>query len=109
MNTIDLTPLVEAVISLAVAIITFQLIPFIKNKLNKQEQEDFEYWAKVAVKAAEQMIKGDKRGAERKQYVIEYLEKKGYKLDVDKVEALIESLVYSLNQEKKFGEIINEV
>ena len=97
---IDLTPLLEAVVALAVTVITCYLIPFIKSKMSKETQENLEYWIDVAVKAAEQKYKGSGKGQEKKQFVIDYLEKKGFTIDADKMEVMIESLVYDLKNNK---------
>ncbi len=97
---IDLTPLLEAIVSLVVVVISCYLIPLLKSKMSKETQENLEYWIDVAVKAAEQKYKGSGKGKEKKQYVIDYLEKKGFTIDADKMEVLIESLVYDLNNNK---------
>lgn len=53
---------------------------------------------KIAVSAAEQIYKGSGRGEEKKAYVIQWLREHGITVDEAKLDALIESAVYELNQ-----------
>lgn len=99
MNTIDLTPLVQAIISLAVVIITSFLIPFIKSKVDKDKLEKIQTWVTVAVEAAEQIYVGSGKGAEKKKYVLEFLKSKGFTLDMDSIDNLIEAAVLRLKSE----------
>lgn len=99
MNTIDLTPLVQAIISLAVVIITTFLIPFIKSKVDKDKLEKIQTWVTVAVEAAEQIYVGSGKGAEKKKYVLEFLKSKGFTLDMDSIDNLIEAAVLRLKSE----------
>lgn len=99
MNTIDLTPLVQAIISLAVVIITTFLIPFIKSKVDKDKLEKIQTWVTVAVEAAEQIYVGSGKGAEKKKYVLEFLKSKGFTLDMDSIDNLIEAAVLRLKNE----------
>lgn len=97
---IDLTPIFQAVIALIVALITAFLIPYIKSKTTAERFADIEKWAKIAVNAAEMIYSGTGRGAEKKKYVIEFLTAKGYKLDIESIDNLIEAAVLSLQSEK---------
>lgn len=93
---IDLTPIVESIITLAVALVTAFLIPFIKSKISAEKYAEIQVWVKAAVEAAEMIYVGTGRGLEKKQYVLEFLAKKGYKLDTESVEALIEAAVLEI-------------
>ena len=53
---------------------------------------------KIAVSAAEQIFKGSGRGEEKKQYVIAWLKERGFTVDENELDALIEAAVYELNQ-----------
>ena len=97
----DITNVVSAVITLLVAVITTFLIPYLKEKVDAEKFEKIKAWTKVAVEAAEMIYNGAGRGAEKKAYVLEYLNSKGYKLDSDTIDKLIESAVLEL---KKIGE-----
>jgi hypothetical protein len=48
-------------------------------------------WVTVAVEAAEQIYTGSGRGAEKKAYVIDFLTEKGFKIDADSLDKLIEA------------------
>ena len=93
----DITPIIEAVAALIAVIITAVVIPYIKSKTTTQQQAQINAWVKIAVAAAEQIYKGSGRGEEKKEYVINWLEERGFTLDEDEVDALIESAVYELN------------
>ena len=89
----DLTPVVQAVISLAIAVMTYLIIPYVKAKVGEQKYEQICEWVRIAVLAADQIYKGEGRGAEKKKYVLEFLNSKGFKIDAESIDALIESQV----------------
>jgi hypothetical protein len=90
------TGLVEAVIALAVVLITGFLIPFLKSKVEIAKWEKWRNIARIAVQAAEQIFMGEGRGAEKKEYVLNYLSEK-LKVDKETLENLIESGVFEIN------------
>ena len=96
---IDLTSLFEAIITLIVAIISAFLIPYIKSKVSAEKFETLKSWVKVAVQAAEMLYRESGMGEQKKAYVIEYLNSKGYDLDTDTLNNLIESAVLELNKQ----------
>ena len=53
-------------------------------------------WVTVAVEAAEQLYVGSGRGAEKKAYVVQFLQEKGFTLDPDSLDKLIEAAVFNL-------------
>ena len=77
---IDLTPIMEAIIALVVAVITAFVIPWLKGK----------------IEAAEQLYNGTGRGEEKKAYVVKFLQEKGFTLDPDSLDKLIEAAVFNL-------------
>ena len=93
---IDLTSLFEAIITLIVALISAFLIPYIKSKVSAEKFETLKSWVKVAVQAAEMLYRESGMGEQKKAYVIEYLNAKGYDLDTDTLNNLIESAVLEL-------------
>lgn len=93
----DITPIIETVAALIAVIFTAVVIPYIKSKTTTQQQAQINAWVKIAVAAAEQIYKGSGRGEEKKEYVINWLEERGFTLDEDELDALIESAVYELN------------
>lgn len=85
---IDLTKLMNAVIALAAALITTFLIPWIKAHTKEKTQQTIRDLIHVAVFAAEQMF-GNGHGAEKMKYVREYLNSKGYDVDIEEIEAVV--------------------
>ena len=94
----DITPIIEAVAALIAALSTAFVIPYIRAKTTAQQQAEINAWVKIAVSAAEQIYKGSGRGEEKKAYVIQWLREHGVTVDEAKLDALIESAVYELNQ-----------
>lgn len=94
--TIDITPIIEAVIALAGVIVSCVLIPYIKSKTTTEQQKEINAWVKIAVAAAEQIYVGASRGEEKKAYVINWLREHGVTVDEAKLDALIEAAVYEL-------------
>ena len=94
--TIDLTSIANAVIALIAAIITAFVIPWIRSKTTAAQFEKIKMWVTVAVEAAEQLYTGSGRGAEKKAYVVEFLNSKGFKIDAETLDKLIEAAVFNL-------------
>ena len=98
---IDITPIVNAVIALIAAIITVFLIPWIKSKVEAEKLSKIMRWVRIAVDAAEQIYKESGMGEKKKQYVLDFLEGKGFTIDPNSIDAMIEAAVLSLNLDKK--------
>ena len=98
---VDLTPLFQAIASLAVALITAFVIPFIKKHMSAVQQQELAKWAEVAVKAAEQLFSGAERGEEKREYVTNFLASKGFKVDQSEVINTIESAVHCIQGTKQ--------
>ena len=76
MNTIDITPIVNAAIALIGAGVSVFLIPWLKSQTTEAQRKELTAWVKIGVAAAEQLYKGAGRGEEKKQYVIDFLKQK---------------------------------
>lgn len=96
---VDITPIVNAVIALAAAIITAFVIPWIKTKIDAGKLEKYKEWVTIAVKAAEQIYAGTGRGAEKKEYVLKFLQGKGLTVDFKSIENMIEAAVLDLQKQ----------
>ena len=96
----DITPIVIAFVSMVFAIIGIFLIPFVKSKVGEEKFKDISKWIRIAVNAAEQIYNESGMGKVKKEYVLEFLKKRGITMDIDSVDALIESEVYKLNSSK---------
>lgn len=97
----DITQIILAIIALLGTIITAVVVPLIKQKTTDKQQQNIAQWVKIAVIAAEQIIKGPDQGEKRYDYVIEWLKKHNIALDnaevMAQVELLIEAFVAELN------------
>lgn len=98
MENINLTPIIEAVITVIFLIITGFVIPWLKEKIAVEKLEKAKKWAKIAVEAAEQIYNESGKGEQKKEYVYNFLTAKGVVIDFDEVEALIESEVHKLTK-----------
>lgn len=94
----NITPVVEAAVMLLLAILTYVLVPMIRAKLTADQLAIVKMWVQIAVNAAEQIYTGSGKGREKKAYVVAFLESKGFKLDTDSLDKLIESSVLELKQ-----------
>ena len=98
---IDLTEIIIATITLIFgiisALITKYLIPFIKEKISAEQFNKMKKWVKVAVKAAEQTITASGMGEAKKAEVLKFLNAKGFTVDFDELDKLIEAAVFEIN------------
>ena len=94
---IDLTPILQAVIGLLAALVTYKLIPWIKAKTTAEQQAMLKATVKTLVFAAEQ-IYGAGHGEEKLGYVAKHLEQKGYTVNTEEIEATVREY---LNADKK--------
>ena len=85
-----------ATMTLIMSVITAFLIPYLKEKIGEKRFAELSRWVSVAVTAAEQIYVGSGRGTEKKQYVLEFLNSKGFTVDTNVLDNLIESAVYAM-------------
>jgi hypothetical protein len=93
---IDLTAVAEAALALIGALITIYLIPWLRRKAGTERLAMLKTWAEIAVNAAEQLYTGSGHGEEKKAYVLKFLQSKGFTIDFDSLENIVESAVYEL-------------
>ena len=93
---IDLTPIIEAVTGLAVALILYVLIPWVKSQRSNEDVRELMAWVKIGVQAAEQIYNAND-GSEKKKYVLNFLETQGYHIDSAEIDSAIESAVLELH------------
>lgn len=96
---IDLTPIFDVLIRLVALLCTTFLIPYIRVKLGTEKLAQVKKWAAIGVKAAEMIYTDSGMGDVKKQYVRKFLESKGYQLDMDTIDALIEATVRDMKNE----------
>lgn len=97
--------LVLALIPVMGTILTVYIIPFIKEKIGNEKLAKYEYWADIAVRAAEMLWKESGKGADKKEYVVDFLNNMFNKDKVviteQQIELLIESCVKQMKLEEK--------
>lgn len=98
---IDLTQIATALISLVIALVSAFLVPYLKNKLTTSQFNTMLSWVNIAVEAAEMIYTGSGRGGEKKEYVMNFLNNKGFSLNSNEIDTLIESAVLELKQAQK--------
>ena len=92
---IDFTPLVEALITLAVTAITVFLVPWLRERYGTEKLAKAQGWVQVAVLAAEKLY-GAGKGDEKLAYVEAFLASHNIKLDIDALEALVNAEIKKL-------------
>ena len=105
---IDFTPLVEALITLAVTAITVFLIPWLRERYGTEKLAKAQGWVQVAVLAAEKLY-GAGKGDEKLAYVENFLEEHNIVLDMDALRALVNAEIKKMENEAfPVEEIIQE-
>lgn len=94
----DYTRIIEAVITLIVAVLTTFLIPWIKEKVDAERLRKWQAYTDIAVQAAEQLFSSEEF-RQKKEWVMDYLIDMGIKFDVDTVDKMIEASVLLLHDE----------
>mgnify|MGYP001442251267 CR=1 FL=1 len=99
---INIDIMVKVIIPILGAIITYLIVPFIRQKTTKEQRENIYFWVRVAVQAAEMIYKEKGQGKLKKEYVITFLQSKGMNITIQELDVLIEAAVKELNiiQEK---------
>ena len=110
MTTIDITPIIEAVIGLIITIVSVIVIPkfkvWISNNLSEKQIEIAKVVISSCVQAAEQIYaKSEKAGSSKKKFVMEYAKKKlaeiGLTIDEKEIEVYLEQAVLELKESQK--------
>ena len=81
---------------LAVALIVYVLIPWVKSQRSNEDVKELMAWVKIGVQAAEQIYMSTE-GPEKKKYVVNFLEEQGYHIDSAVIDSAIESVVLELH------------
>ncbi len=87
----------KVIIPIIGAIITFLIVPFLREKTTKEQRENIYFWVRVAVQAAEMIFNEKGKGKDKKQYVIDFLTSKGINITMQELDVLIEAAVKELN------------
>lgn len=94
---VDITAIVDALIKLALVLITTFLIPYIQKKVQAEKLLEIRKWTMIAVEAAEMIYNSMDMGEAKKAFVEEFLARKGFKLNQDEIDKLIEAAVLEMN------------
>ena len=107
---IDITPIVEGIIGLVVAIISAIIIPkirvWVNNNLTVKQIDIIKIIVQSAVSAAEQIYaNSEKAGSSKKKYVMGYAKNKlaeiGLTIDEKEIEVYLEQAVLELKESQK--------
>ena len=107
LNMIDLTNLIEALIAVLVAVAMRYLIPWLKTKMSKDQEETLYTIVSIAVMAAEKLY-GAKKGDDKLAYVERYLEARGVKVDTMRLKAYVNAAIKQMDQKQDGGVTIVE-
>ena len=88
----------EVVLTLAVAVITGVVVPYIRSKIETDKLSKLDYYIKLGIRSAEQIFDGDGKGEEKKKYVVNYITEiinRNLKLDItpEELDTIIEGMV----------------
>ena len=93
------------VIPILYIILTVYIIPYIKAKIGTENLSKYEYWVNIAVKAAEMIWTETGHGADKKQYVVDFMNNmfnsKKIVITEEQINLLIESAVKNMKIEEK--------
>ena len=96
-ETIDLTQVLSAVITIIALIITRYAVPYIKTKIGSDKANDLAYWAGVAVTAVEEAARAGRIAkSEKFAEAVNFLESKGFTADEVELGMVIDSAVWQL-------------
>ena len=79
-----------------ILVLAYKVFPYIKLKVGEAQWNNILFWVGIAVNAAEQIYKEHGRGEEKKRAVRDFLNKMGFDVDLEAVDAMIESEVKKL-------------
>ena len=94
---IDLTPILQVLTAIACTVMTAIIIPLARERISAGRLERLQVWARIAVKAAEQLFPGQGRGTAKKAYVLAFLSARGLRPDTAVLNALVECEVNALD------------
>ena len=100
----DLTfNILKIVVSVSTVFISLYVIPLLKEKLSEAKCQRLLEMVEIAVRAAEQTIKGSGQGAVKKEQVLEsvsfWMAQHGVDITSEQLDELIEAVVFNMNRE----------
>lgn len=91
----DITKILSALLLLILSVLTTYLIPLLKQTVDEGKLEKIRFWVRIAVNAAEQIFASG-AGSAKKEYVLKFLTEKGFRIDPEELDNLIEATVLEL-------------
>jgi hypothetical protein len=88
----NLTNIVVAIIGVCAMVVTRYLVPMFKANASESTQNFVSVVVSMLVYAAEQLYKGEGRGAEKMMWVKGELQKRGLDIDIAEIEAAVMAL-----------------
>lgn len=95
-QTIDLTPLCNALIAVLAAFLTPRIIKWLSAVTSEKQRCELREWAKIAVAAAEQIFPRE-AAEKKKKYVVDFLTENGFDVEFSEIDAAVESAVLALH------------
>lgn len=92
----DITKILLLIIELLGILASVFIIPWLKSKLSAEEMREMREWIEIGCAAAQQLYSPEET-ERKKQYVLDLLESKGYKVDSKEVDSAIEAEVIKLH------------
>lgn len=71
---------------------------WVKTRVSEQALQEIRQWIDMAVSAAEILFPGEKRGVDKKAYVLDFLARKGIEIDADSLDVMVEAAVSRLSE-----------
>lgn len=97
----ELFNVIMLIIPVLCAIITGFAVPYIKSKISATQLDEIIKWVDKAVACAEIMFDVPKSGTEKREYVIDFIDKmfnsKNQVITKDQIRVLLEAAVKSMN------------
>lgn len=107
---IDLTPIMEALIGLAVTAITAFLIPWLRERFGNEKLAKAQGWVQIAVLAAEKLY-GAGNGDQKLEYAEAFLAQHKIKLDTSELIAMVNAEIKKMEQAEIIvdGELLEHI
>ena len=106
MNTQTFMTIALSIISIAGALVSAYLIPWIKNNISAKDMETIVFWVRFAVRCADQLFTPE-QWQEKKKYVTAYIIDMAKKIGINLTEQDINVLIESAVNEIHHGGEIN--
>lgn len=95
----DITEIFEAILTITMFVIMRFFVPWLKGRVSETKWDELYKWISISVRAAEMIYSESGMGKEKKNYVRDFLTSKGYTVDDEEINAMLEAAVLELKQE----------